>query len=132
MQLSPLQYDCLHKMGITIFDKKTSSIVDYFVAVEYPSSTLLPDEELLLNKILLALNWPADKIQRCYHPKMIEKLKQFTLKRAVLFSDSLNHMDLREFSLPSTVVLLPSLKALQNSVEAKRLAWKAMQPLVIG
>lgn len=104
-------------MGISVFEKRLTFETGYFVAFD---GTLSGEEEALLEKILLALKWPLDKVQRV----------QSNVNKGIFFSDNVNQEAFNKQGYPATVIQLPSLRKLLTNVEEKRLAWKKMQPLI--
>ena len=130
MLLSPLQYACLDKMGIVVFEPSRPKKIDYLVAIESESEAGLPaEQEALLTRIFLALHWPAHAICRWYFKAsaveqltltLAQKRSEIQPKHTLVFSESKKQIE--------HALHVSSLKSILTDVEAKRRAWKIMQP----
>lgn len=130
MKLSELQQICLQKMCITVFEDRLKKVSNLLVCVE-----ALPTEQTrqLLSRMLTALKWVPDQCNIIWSAQVTEDMLDKSMARkAIVFSERepriFEHFNKKGSA--TLMVVLPSLNTLLTDLQAKKVAWQKMQPLI--
>ena len=117
--LNDLQRECLKQMGITLWQRRTSG--QRYLVISADQSPALT---ALLHKMLAALNWPLaeTKVMANELPKDFAEFEKILVCGAMPAG--------LQPHAGQVCVTVPALSVLLNDVDAKKIAWKAMQTLL--
>lgn len=130
MKLSELQQICLQKMGITVFEERQKSVSDLFVCVE---ASPTQETRQLLSRMLAALKWVPEQCNIVWSEQVTEDmLVKSMARKAIVFSEREPRIGehFNKKGSATLMIVLPSLNTLLTDLQAKKVAWQKMQPLI--
>lgn len=130
MKLNELQQICLQKMGITVFEERQKLVSDLLVCVE---ASPTQETRQLLSRMLTALKWVPEQCNIVWSEQVTEDmLIKSMARKAIVFSERepqiFEHFNKKGSA--TLMIVLPSLNTLLTDLQAKKVAWQKMQPLI--
>lgn len=127
MMLSSHQKFCLKQMGITIWEHRSAATITHAFLF---NEILTREKRELIVRIQAALKWST--ANTCVLPIQDFNTQTTTFRNAIqkILSCGVPAIEIKEVGSETMFVQIPTLENLLKDVEAKRVAWKAMQLLL--